>query len=65
LEGIPTLVVSAAEDPIFPPRYGRALAAAIRGANFVELPNASHGVIIQCANEINDLLREQFAKSGA
>jgi pimeloyl-ACP methyl ester carboxylesterase len=64
LEGIPTLVVSAAEDPIFPPRYGRALADAIRGANFLEIRNASHGVIIQCADEVNGRLREQFSQSG-
>ncbi|MFL6416537.1 MAG: alpha/beta fold hydrolase [Bryobacteraceae bacterium] len=61
LSGIPTLVVSAREDPIFPPRFGRALAEAIGEANFIEIPNASHGVIIQRAEEMNTLLREHFA----
>ncbi|HET7229674.1 MAG TPA: alpha/beta fold hydrolase, partial [Longimicrobium sp.] len=36
ITGIPTLVMSAAHDPIAPPRHGRALAAAIPGARYVE-----------------------------
>lgn len=56
LAGIPTLVLSAEHDPIAPPRYGRMLAAAIPGARFAEMPDASHGVTIQKAEEINEQL---------
>jgi len=62
LASIPTLVVSAAEDRIAPPRFGRALAAAIPRARFVELPAAGHGATIQCAAEVNRLLRAHFGQ---
>jgi pimeloyl-ACP methyl ester carboxylesterase len=61
LAGIPTLVVSATEDPIAPPRFGAALAAAIPGARYEELPDASHGVTIQQPEVINTLLRRHVA----
>lgn len=57
LAGVKTLVVSAAEDIIFPPRCGRALAAAIPGSKYIEIAGAAHGVPIQCADEVNQLLR--------
>lgn len=60
LAGVPTLVVSATEDPIAPPRVGRTLADAIPGAKFVEIPSASHGVVIQHADRINQLLLEHL-----
>lgn len=56
LAAIPTLVMSAAHDPIAPPRFGRALAAAIAGARFLEYPHASHGLPIQLAEEVNAAL---------
>jgi pimeloyl-ACP methyl ester carboxylesterase len=61
LEGIPTLVVSAAHDLIAPPRHGRRLAAAIPAARFIEVPAAAHGVPIQHADRINQLLLEHLA----
>jgi pimeloyl-ACP methyl ester carboxylesterase len=63
LAGIPTLVVSATHDPIAPPRYGRALAEGVPGARFVEIPDASHGVTIQRAEQINRLLKEHLARA--
>jgi pimeloyl-ACP methyl ester carboxylesterase len=56
----PTLVASAAYDPIAPPRYGCALAEAIPGARYVELADSSHGVTIQRAEEVNALLIEHL-----
>ena len=56
LHGIPTLVVAAEEDPLAPPRLGRALAAAIPSARYVEVPDASHGVTVTHADEINALV---------
>jgi len=63
LSGIPTLVVSVAHDPIAPPSAGRAIAAGIPGACYVEIADASHGVPIQKADQINELLAEHFARS--
>lgn len=57
---IPTLVISGAHDCIARPPYGRALAAAIPGARYVEFPDAGHAVTIQCADKVNALLEEQF-----
>ena len=62
LSGIPTLVLSAAHDPIAPPRFGRALAAAIPEARFVEFADASHGLPIQHADGVNRLLRDLFQR---
>jgi 3-oxoadipate enol-lactonase len=56
LAGIPTLVVSAAHDPIAPPRLGRAIAAGIAGARYVEIADASHALPIQCPERVNGLL---------
>jgi pimeloyl-ACP methyl ester carboxylesterase len=56
LPRVPTLVVSAAHDRIARPAFGRELAAGITGARFVEIADAGHGVTIQCAEQINDLL---------
>lgn len=61
LSGLPTLVVSATHDRIAPPSAGRALAAGIPGARYVEIADAGHGVPIQCADRINALLLEHFA----
>ena len=60
LAGIPTLVVSAAHDGIARPAYGQALAAAIPGARYVEIPGAGHAVPIQEAAEINRLLASHW-----
>lgn len=56
LAGTPTLVLSAAHDPIAPPASGKALAAGIPGARYVEFAHASHGLPIQLAGEVNPLL---------
>jgi pimeloyl-ACP methyl ester carboxylesterase len=61
LAGVPTVVVNATEDPIAPPGFGRALAAGIPGARFVELADAAHGVTIERADDVNTLLREHVA----
>ena len=60
LAGVPTLVMSATHDPIAPPRFGQALAAAIAGARFVECADASHGLPIQHADRVNAMLLEHL-----
>jgi len=63
LASIPTLVVTATHDRIARPEYGRRLAAAIPGARYVEIEEAGHGVTIQCADRINDLLAVHFLEA--
>ena len=46
-------MVSAEHDLIARPEYGRALANAIPGARYVEIPDAGHAVTIQCADQVN------------
>lgn len=60
LRSIPTLVVSGTHDRIAPPASGRALAGAIPGARYVEYDDAGHGLPIQHAERVNQLLREHF-----
>lgn len=55
----PTLVVSATEDRIARPEYGRRLAAAIPGARYVEIPG-SHAVTVHDATRINALLLDHL-----
>ncbi len=61
LATLPTLVVSAAHDPIAPPSAARALAAGIPGAVYREIDDASHGLPITHPVRVNDLLRTHFA----
>jgi pimeloyl-ACP methyl ester carboxylesterase len=63
LAHIPTLVVSASEDRIAAPPNGRAIANAIPGARYVEIPDAGHGVTIHRAQDVNALLAEHFAQA--
>lgn len=65
LASIPTLVVSAEEDPIAPPSAGRATAERIGSARHVELEDASHGVPIHQADVINRLLAEHWLAAGS
>jgi pimeloyl-ACP methyl ester carboxylesterase len=62
LAGVPTLVVSAREDPIAPPQAGASTAASIPGATHVVIEDASHGVPITHAARINALVAEALAK---
>jgi aminoacrylate hydrolase len=63
LAQIPTLVVSASDDRIAPPANGRAIAAAIPGAQYIELSDSGHGVTIHRADEINAILADHFARA--
>jgi pimeloyl-ACP methyl ester carboxylesterase len=63
LSPIPTLVLSAEHDPIAKPEYGQRLSRAITGSRYVEIANAAHGVTIQNAAEINELLEQHITDS--
>jgi pimeloyl-ACP methyl ester carboxylesterase len=65
LKGIPTLVVIARHDRIARREVGKAMAAAIPGAQFIEFDDASHGAPIQCADRMNRMLLEHLQSSHA
>ena len=65
LSGIPTLVMSGAHDPIAPPACGKEIASLIGGARFIEFPDASHALPIQCAAEVNSLLFEHLTAASS
>jgi 3-oxoadipate enol-lactonase len=58
----PTLVISGSEDPACPPDIGRALAAGIPGAEFVELAAAAHLGNLERPEAVTDLLRTRLPK---
>jgi pimeloyl-ACP methyl ester carboxylesterase len=63
LASIPTLVLSAEHDIIFPPRCGRALAEAVPGSQFLEVAGAAHGVTIEHADLINRTLAQHIRRA--
>jgi pimeloyl-ACP methyl ester carboxylesterase len=63
LREIPTLVVSASEDRIALPHFGRELAALVPGSQFVEISDAGHGVTLQRPAEVNELLSRHFTNA--
>ena len=60
LGSIRTLVMSGGQDRIAKPEYGRALAAAIPGAAYVEVAHAGHAVPIETPWIVNRLLNEHM-----
>lgn len=63
LSGIPTLVVSGEKDPIARPASGRAIAAGIAGARYIEIPGASHAFPILEAGRCGALLLEHLGEA--
>jgi pimeloyl-ACP methyl ester carboxylesterase len=65
LAGIPTLVINGEKDPLAKPASGKALAAAIPGARYMEIRGTSHAMpILQdeaCAKLILEHLRQHEA----
>lgn len=54
----PALVIAGAQDRMTPPRGGRALAAAIPGARFLEIPLCGHMMTIEQPDRTLDAMRE-------
>ncbi|WP_009962328.1 alpha/beta fold hydrolase [Verrucomicrobium spinosum] len=61
LDGLPTMVVTAAHDIIAGIAPGRIIAESIPGATYHALPDAGHGATIQCADQVNAWLRSSWA----
>lgn len=60
LAGLPTLIVSAVHDPIAPPKSGTVLRDGIPGSHYVEIVDASHGLPITHARQVNQLLQDHI-----
>jgi pimeloyl-ACP methyl ester carboxylesterase len=56
-----TVVVSGGMDPLIPPVHGRDLAAGIRGAQHVHLPEAGHMLPQEAPHVLNDAIRRAMA----
>jgi pimeloyl-ACP methyl ester carboxylesterase len=60
LAGIPTLVISGENDRIATPRSGRAIAAGIPGARYIEIAGGSHALPVLEAERCGALLLEHL-----
>jgi len=58
----PTLVIAGSEDPACPPDIGRALAAGIPGAQFVELEGVAHLGSVERPDAVTALIRSHLDK---
>ncbi len=61
LRGLPSLVISGADDPLAPSVSGERLAAAIGARQFVVIPHASHALPILQQGTVNTLLLDHLA----
>lgn len=59
----PTLIVAGAQDQATPPSAARAIAAAVKGANLVEIPDCAHISSIERPAELTTALTEFFASA--
>jgi pimeloyl-ACP methyl ester carboxylesterase len=59
---VPTLVVAGARDGFTPPDRSRAMAAAIPGAQLLEIPNASHTAPIERPHLVDWTVRDFVAR---
>ena len=65
LSGTPTLVVKASKDRLIRPREHHRLHELIPGSRLVELAEAGHAVLHQCAHAVNQALLDHFARVDA
>lgn len=62
-DDIATIVVVGSRDRLTPPRHGRDLAEAIRGARFEVLPDAGHQLPLERDEAVNEALDELIARA--
>ncbi len=65
LQDIPTLIVGARFDRIATPPVIERLVQSYPNCQFTNFEQAAHGVPIQCADEVNQLLAKHFLRAGA
>ena len=59
---VPTLVVAGGRDGFTPPERSRAIAAAIPGAEILEIPNASHTAPIEHPQLVSSTVRDFLSR---
>jgi 3-oxoadipate enol-lactonase len=57
---VPTLVISAAEDPALPPEHQRVIATGIPGARLETIEDGAHLVSAQQPDTVNRLISEHL-----
>lgn len=62
---VPTLIVRPGRDVLVPPSASDRLRKRIAHARVLELPDAGHGAIFQCMDEVNAALAAHFADAEA
>jgi 3-oxoadipate enol-lactonase len=60
----PTLIISGSDDKIVPAENSRILAERIPDAELVVLPKASHGYLVECAEESNAIVLDFLRRRG-
>lgn len=60
----PTLIVTGADDPLTPPKYGRFLGDRIAGAEVIVVPGAGHYVQLERPDEVTRAMRAFLARLG-
>ena len=65
LADVPTLVLKPEQDLLVPPKCSDTLAARIPGARLVSFPEAGHGMLQQCRDQVNDVLQEHWTTHGS
>ena len=62
---LPTLIIKPELDILVHPRHSDRLHHGIKHADMMTLPHAGHGLIFQCAEEVNERLLEHFGTAGS
>lgn len=58
LDGVPTAIIVGERDWMTPPEHSRAIAAALPGAQLIEIPGTSHLAHLERPGAVNDELRD-------
>lgn len=59
---VPTLIITGTEDLLVPRENAHLLAAAIPGAELVEIPGAGHALHAECRDRLNELVHRFFQR---
>jgi len=59
---LPTLVLQGAQDPMTPPRFAKAYADRVRGARYVEYPDAGHWMLLSHHEEVSAEITDFLSK---
>jgi pimeloyl-ACP methyl ester carboxylesterase len=58
LEELPVLLISGEKDMITPLAHSEEIARLLPRARYVKIPNSGHVVMLECADEVNEAIKE-------